>query len=81
MQHILISHNYLTRGVEASLKSISSFFDAWFETIARSRQCNANRKIAPMLKCEYPHMSELQILDMLNRQTFGLDTLPQGDNR
>ena len=36
----------------------------------RARQVEANRKIAPMLKSEYPNMTVDQIWDLLNRNTM-----------
>lgn len=82
MQHILITHSYLTRVINSLYNLIEDFFISWSKAIARTRQCEANRKVAPMLKCEYPNMSVNQIEDMLNRQTLGLPSLnelPRGD--
>jgi len=80
MQHILTSHNYLT-------KAISSFFELAVESLSslgesfiRSRQVQANKQIATMVRHEYPDMTLIAIEDMLNRQTMRLDILPKGDS-
>jgi len=80
MQHILTSHNYLTR-------AISSFFELTFDTLSslgesfiRARQVQANKQISVMVRHEYPDMTLIAIEDMLNRQTMRLDTLPRGDS-
>ena len=80
MQHILTSHNYLT-------KAISSFFELIFETLSnlgqsfiRARQVQANKQISCLIRHEYPDMTLIAIEDMLNRQTMRLDTLPKGDS-
>jgi hypothetical protein len=79
MQHILTSHNYLTKAISSLIDLINDSLSGLWDSIIQARQIEANRRIAPMLKCEYPHMTINQIWDMLNRNTMGLDHLPQAD--
>ena len=75
MQHILTSHNYLTKAISSLMDLINDSLDRLWDSMIRARQVEANRKIAPMLKSEYPNMTVDQIWDLLNRNTMGLESL------
>ena len=75
MQHILTSHNYLTKAISSLMDLINDSLNRLWVSMIRARQVEANRKIAPMLKSEYPNMTVDQIWDLLNRSTMGLENL------
>jgi len=75
MQHILTSHNYLTKAISSLIDLINDSLNRLWNSMIRARQVEANRKIAPMLKSEYPNMTVDQIWDLLNRNTMGLENL------
>jgi len=75
MQHILTSHNYLTKAISSLIDLINDSLNRLWVSMIRARQVEANRKIAPMLKGEYPNMTVDQIWDLLNRSTMGLENL------
>lgn len=75
MQHILTSHNYLTKAISSLIDLINDSLNRLWDSMIRARQVEANRKIAPMLKSEYPNMTVDQIWDLLNRNTMGLESL------
>ena len=82
MQHILTTHNYLTKAISSLTDLINDYLNGMWDSIIRARQVEANRRIAPMLRREYPNMTVDQIWDLLNRTTMGLeslDHLPKGD--
>jgi len=86
MQHILTSHNYLTKAISALFELIADNISGIIESCQMGQQVKANKQIAVMLRCEYPNMTIHQIEDMLNRQTMNLPqidghrSLPRGDS-
>jgi hypothetical protein len=67
-QVVLVAHSYLTSAVELILFSIVGFFKSLGKAIIVSRQAEANQKIVPYLRCEYPGWSDAEILAKLNRE-------------
>jgi|DEB0MinimDraft_10_1074344.scaffolds.fasta_scaffold32172_2 hypothetical protein len=67
-QAVLVAHSYLTSAVELILFSIVGFFKSLGKAIIVSRQAEANQKIVPYLRCEYPGWSDAEILAKLNRE-------------
>ena len=65
--------NYSMRMFQV-VKPVTTFlkgiFKSWGFAIACSRQMEANRQIAFHLRCEYPKMSEWEIVSMLNERTL-----------
>ena len=65
--------NYSMRMFQV-VKPVTNFlkgiFKSWSFAIACSRQMEANRQIASHLRCEYPKMSEWEIVSMLNEKTL-----------
>ena len=49
---------------------IKGIFKSWSFAVACSRQMEANRQIAYHLKCEYPNMTEYQVVAMLNERSL-----------
>ena len=80
MQHILTSHNYLTKAISALFELITDSISGLLESLIRARQVQAHKEISVMVRHEYPDMTLIAIEDMLNRQTMRLDTLPRGDS-
>ena len=66
MQHILTTHNFLTRG----LTGLFDFIVSIGKSIQFSRQCSANEDLVKYFRIEYPHMTDAQILYMLNKRTL-----------
>lgn len=56
--------------VKPVVNFIKGFFKSWGFAIACSRQMEANQKIAQHLKCEYPNMTEGQLISMLNDKSL-----------
>jgi hypothetical protein len=52
------------------LKGIVNFFNGVTESIAVSRQFEANRRVAQYLKHEYPGLTEMQIVSELDAKTI-----------
>lgn len=67
-QAVMVAHSYLTNAVEIILFSIVGFFKSLGKAIIVSRQAEANQKIVPYLRCEYPGWSDAEILAKLNRE-------------
>ena len=67
-QAVMVAHSYLTNAVEIILFSIIGFFKSLGKAIIASRQAEANQKIVPYLRCEYPGWSDAEILAKLNRE-------------
>jgi hypothetical protein len=56
--------------VKPVINFIHGIFKSWGFAIACSRQMEANRQIAFHLKCEYPNMTEGQLIAMLNEKSI-----------
>lgn len=67
MQHILTTHNFLTKGLTGLFDLLSSLG----RSIQFSRQCSANVDLVRYFRIEYPNMSDAEILSELNRRTLG----------
>ena len=66
MQHILTTHNFLTRG----LTGLFDFILSVGKSIQFSRQCSANADLVQYFRIEYPNMSDHEILAELNSRTL-----------
>lgn len=66
MQHILTTHSYLTKG----LINLFDFFVSIGKSWQYSRQCAKNEDLIRYFRVEYPHMTDAQILYMLNKRTL-----------
>jgi len=66
MQHILTTHNFLTKGLTGLFDLLSSLV----RSIQFTRQCSANADLVRYFRIEYPNMSDHEILTELNRRTL-----------
>jgi len=65
--------NYSTKAInlfKPLFNFLSGVMKSWSFAIACSRQMEANRQVAFHLRCEYPNMSEWEIVAMLNEKSL-----------
>jgi|15BtaG_2_1085339.scaffolds.fasta_scaffold44816_2 hypothetical protein len=69
-QVVQVAHSFSTKAVELVINSVVDYAKAFHKSLLEYRQREANAKIVPLIRHEYPKLTDYEILQLLDQRTL-----------